>query len=277
MTNIVTVSHLSFEYPDEHVVFSDLSLNVQQGEWLAIIGQNGSGKSTLAKLMDGLLEPSGGQITVADLPVDEEHLGAVRNQIGMVFQNPDNQFVGATVEEDVAFGLENRQVPREQMGPIIEDSLKAVNMLDFRERIPANLSGGQKQRVAIAGIIAVRPQILILDEATSMLDPRGRKEIIALIQTLKQQEDLTVISITHDINEAAVADRIMLLNNGQLVLEDIPDKVLNDSELLKNDGLDVPFASQLTEQLRQAGVDLPDQYLNDEEVIKWLVKLNSKM
>ncbi len=163
------------------------------------------------------------------------------------------------------------------MGPIIEDSLKAVNMLDFRERIPANLSGGQKQRVAIAGIIAVRPQILILDEATSMLDPRGRKEIISLIQTLKQQEDLTVISITHDINEAAVADRIMLLNNGQLVLEDTPDKVLNNPELLKNDGLDVPFASQLAEQLRKAGVSLPDQYLNDEEVIKWLVKLNSKM
>lgn len=277
MANIITVSNLSFEYSDSKAVFNDLSLNVKEREWLAIIGQNGSGKSTLAKLVDGLLEPSSGTITVAGVPVDEDHLEEVRNQIGMVFQNPDNQFVGATVEEDVAFGLENRQVPREQMGPIIESSLHAVNMTGFNERIPANLSGGQKQRVAIAGIIAVRPRILILDEATSMLDPRGRQEIISLIQTLKEQEKLTVISITHDINEAAVADRIMILNNGQLVMEDTPEKVLVNQELLQSDGLEIPFASQLANRLRDAGVELPDQYLDEKGLIQWLLKSNSKM
>lgn len=219
MQNIIEVNKISYNYPERSLLFDNLSLNVREGEWLALIGQNGSGKSTLARLIDGLLVLKSGAITVDGLPVNDENINEIRNRIGIVFQNPEDQFVGATVEDDVAFGLENRQVPREQMHEIVEKSLKSVGMWQFRERIPANLSGGQKQRVAIAGIIALHPKIIILDEATSMLDPQGRNDILQLVRDLKEDNHLTVISITHDIDEAAGADRVVILNQGQIIDE----------------------------------------------------------
>ncbi len=193
----------------------------------------------------------------------------------MVFQNPEDQFVGATVEDDVAFGLENRQVPREQMHEIVEKSLKQVGMWEFRDRIPANLSGGQKQRVAIAGIVALSPKIIILDEATSMLDPRGRQDILDLVYKIKQDNHLTVISITHDIDEAAGADRVIVVNKGSIVEEDKPDNIFGDISKLKSIGLSAPFTSQLIMALKKRGIDSPYQYLNDKRLIAWIKKLVS--
>lgn len=275
MANIITVDHLSFEYNEKTPVFKDLSMAVKAGEWLAVIGQNGSGKSTLAKLIDGLLEFDTGTITVGGLILNYENLAAIRDQIGIVFQNPDNQFVGATVEEDVAFGLENRQVPREQMVKLVEKNLKLVNMWNFKDRIPASLSGGQKQRVAIAGILAVEPQIIILDEATSMLDPLGRQDIIQLIRQLKAERNLTVISITHDINEAALADRVLLLNQGEVVEETTPAQIFEETDKLTHYGLDTPFVVQLAQRLRDQNILIPKQYMDEKELIQWLQTYNS--
>ena len=188
MKDIIQIKNISFNYPEQEKLFNDFSMNIQEGKWTAIIGQNGSGKSTLARLIDGLIVLKSGQIVVDGLTVNDANIFDIRNKIGMVFQNPEDQFVGATVEDDVAFGLENRRVPREQMHQIVEQSLRQVGMWDFRDRIPANLSGGQKQRVAIAGIIALSPKIIILDEATSMLDPRGRQNILKLVNACIETE-----------------------------------------------------------------------------------------
>ncbi len=250
MKDIIQIKNISFNYPDQPILFNNLSMNVHEGEWTAIIGQNGSGKSTLARLIDGLIVLKSGQIVVDDLVVNDDNIFDIRNKIGMVFQNPEDQFVGATVEDDVAFGLENRQVPREQMHEIVEKSLKQVGMWEFRDRIPANLSGGQKQRVAIAGIVALSPKIIILDEATSMLDPRGRQDILDLVYKIKQDNHLTVISITHDIDEAAGADRVIVVNKGSIVEEDKPDNIFGDISKLKSIGLSAPFTSQLIMALK---------------------------
>ncbi len=219
MKDIIQIKNISFNYPEQEKLFNNFSMNIQEGKWTAIIGQNGSGKSTLARLIDGLIVLKSGQIIVDGLTVNDTNIFEIRNKIGMVFQNPEDQFVGATVEDDVAFGLENRQVPREQMHQIVEQSLRQVGMWDFRDRIPANLSGGQKQRVAIAGIIALSPKIIILDEATSMLDPRGRQDILKLVNQIKRENNLTVISITHDIDEAAGADQVIVVNQGSTILD----------------------------------------------------------
>lgn len=275
MKEIIQVNKISYSYPERPLLFNQLSLTVHQGEWLAIIGQNGSGKSTLARLIDGLLVLNQGEIIVDDLMVNDQNIYDIRDRIGMVFQNPEDQFVGATVEDDVAFGLENRLVKREKMHEIVEKSLKNVGMWDFRERIPANLSGGQKQRVAIAGIIALSPKIIILDEATSMLDPRGRKEILKLVRHLKEQNHLTVISITHDIDEAAEADRVIVLNQGKIIDESTPRAIFSHSKRLKEVGLDIPYTAKLIAALVKRGIVAEKSYMDDKELITWIQQLVS--
>ncbi|MCP9331924.1 energy-coupling factor transporter ATPase [Lentilactobacillus hilgardii] len=275
MKDIVQVDKISYNYPDQPLLFDQLSLDVHEGEWLAIIGQNGSGKSTLARLIDGLIVLNEGHITVDGLQVNDQNIYNVRSKIGIVFQNPEDQFVGATVEDDVAFGLENQLFDRSKMHDIVEESLKSVGMWDFRERIPANLSGGQKQRVAIAGIIALSPKIIILDEATSMLDPRGRKEILELVQRLKNENHLTVISITHDIDEAAGADRVVILNYGEIIDENTPRGIFSHPDKLRQIGLDAPYTSKLLAALSKRGVSDEKSYMNDEELIAWIQQLVS--
>lgn len=272
MENIIEISNLSFKYPDQDSLFNNLNLTIEANKWTAILGQNGSGKSTLARLVDGLLVPENGDIRVAGLKVNDKNLLAVRSKIGLVFQNPEDQFVGATVEDDVAFGLENRRIERSEMQEIVKMSLKEVGMWEFRDRIPASLSGGQKQRVAIAGILAIKPQILILDESTSMLDPLGRQEIIQLVKDVKRGDNLTIISITHDIEEAALADRILILDKGVIVTDTTPDSLLNQSEFLSKFELDTPFTTKLVAKLKTLGIDVPDKYMNDEELISWIKK-----
>ncbi|MDH5104735.1 energy-coupling factor transporter ATPase [Lentilactobacillus diolivorans] len=276
MKNIIQVKNISFHYPDKPLLFDNLTLDVHEGEWLAIIGQNGSGKSTLARLIDGLIVLDKGQIIVDGLTVNDQNIIDIRNKIGIVFQNPEDQFVGATVEDDVAFGLENRQVEREKMHEIVKKSLMDVSMLDFRNRIPANLSGGQKQRVAIAGIVALSPKIIILDEATSMLDPRGRNEILDLVYQIKKDNQLTVISITHDIDEAANADRVVILNEGRIIDEETPENIFQNTGQLQSVGLDSPYTSQLLAALKHRGIKPQRSYLNDEELIAWIKQLISK-
>lgn len=276
MKDIIQIKNISFNYPEQEKLFNNFSMNIREGKWTAIIGQNGSGKSTLARLIDGLIVLKSGQIIVDGLTVNDTNIFEIRNKIGMVFQNPEDQFVGATVEDDVAFGLENRQVPREQMHQIVEQSLRQVGMWDFRDRIPANLSGGQKQRVAIAGIIALSPKIIILDEATSMLDPRGRQDILKLVNQIKRENNLTVISITHDIDEAAGADQVIVVNQGQVVEADQPDHIFGDIEKLTSIGLSAPFTSELLSALKKRGIDSHSQYLNDERLITWIKQLISK-
>ena len=273
MTPIISLSHVTYAYPNSDVpALHDLSLTINKGEWVAIIGHNGSGKSTFAKLLNYLLAPDEGEITVNDVVATEENMWTIRDMVGMVFQNPDNQFVGATVADDVAFGMENRGVPRDEMITRVDAALEEVQMMPFADREPARLSGGQKQRVAIASVLALQPEILILDEATAMLDPTGRREMIALVHELKARmgDDLTVISITHDIDEAASADRVMVINDGELVETGLPAEIFANADQLRRFGLAVPFAEQLKEQLRLRGIAVPNEYLTTEGLVTWL-------
>ncbi|MCT0011057.1 energy-coupling factor ABC transporter ATP-binding protein [Weissella cibaria] len=273
MTPIIELSHVTYSYPNSDTpALKDLSLTINQGEWVAIIGHNGSGKSTLAKLLNYLLAPTAGDITIAGTPVTEENMWAIRDMVGMVFQNPDNQFVGATVADDVAFGLENRGIAREEMITRMQAALTEVQMAAFADREPARLSGGQKQRVAIASVLAIQPKILILDEATAMLDPKGRREMIALVHELKTRmgDELTVLSITHDIEEAASADRVVVINDGDLIETGAPAQVFANADKLREFGLAVPFAEQLKEKLRERGIDVPASYLTTEGMVDWL-------
>ena len=273
MTPIIELSHVTYSYPNSDTpALKDLSLTINQGEWVAIIGHNGSGKSTLAKLLNYLLAPTAGDITIAGTPVTEENMWAIRDRVGMVFQNPDNQFVGATVADDVAFGLENRGIARDEMITRVQAALTEVQMAAFADREPARLSGGQKQRVAIASVLAIQPKILILDEATAMLDPKGRREMIALVHELKTRmgDELTVLSITHDIEEAASADRVVVINDGDLIETGAPAQVFANADKLREFGLAVPFAEQLKEKLRERGIDVPASYLTTEGMVDWL-------
>ncbi|GAJ27243.1 ATPase component of general energizing module of ECF transporters [Liquorilactobacillus sucicola DSM 21376 = JCM 15457] len=274
---MIEISDLSFQYPQqESEALSHLNLAVAAGEWLAVIGHNGSGKSTLAKLIDGLLIPKTGTIKIAGVQLTSSTLWNIRKNIGMVFQNPDNQFVGANVEEDVAFGLENQGVPRETMIKRVEAALTDVGMWDFAQHEPARLSGGQKQRVALAGVIALQPKIIIMDEATSMLDPEGRKEIIQLIQNLNKKNGFTVISITHDIEEASLAQRVVVIDDGLLVQDDKPAKVFQRGAALIESGLDIPFSEKLKNEIRNQGIDVPQEYLTEKGMVDWLCQFISK-
>ena len=273
MTPIISLSHVTYAYSNSDVpALRDLSLTINKGEWVAIIGHNGSGKSTFAKLLNYLLAPTEGEIKVNDVVATEENMWTIRDMVGMVFQNPDNQFVGATVADDVAFGMENRGVPRDEMIKRVDAALAEVQMAPFADREPARLSGGQKQRVAIASVLALQPKILILDEATAMLDPTGRREMIALVHELKARmgDDLTVISITHDIDEAASADRVMVINDGELMETGVPEEIFANADQLRRFGLAVPFAEQLKEQLRVRGISVPNEYLTTEGLVTWL-------
>lgn len=229
----------------EDFVLNDVSLTIDKGEWITLIGANGSGKSTLVKTLNGLNVPQEGEVVIDGLELNDENIWTVRQKVGMVFQNPDNQFVGSTVQDDVAFGLENIGLPREEMIHRIDDALERVEMEDYRQIEPARLSGGQKQRVAIAGILALRPEIIVLDEATSMLDPKGRAEVLETVQIIKEESNVTVISITHDINEAARADRIFVMEQGQIKHVDTPEEIFKLGDELIDLGLNVPFGEQL--------------------------------
>ena len=274
--SVVKLSHIEFRYYGSEVnSLTDVSLEIKEGEWVAIIGPNGSGKSTLAKIMNGLLVPAAGQVTIKDLTIDEETVWEARRSVGMVFQNPDNQFVGSTVEDDVAFGLENNGVPRQEMISRIEEALAEVRMSEFKDKEPARLSGGQKQRVALASILALRPDIIILDEATSMLDPNGRQEVIAAIRKIKERFNLTVISITHDLDEASLADRILMMQGGRLVQDKKPEEIFLMGEQLVEQGLDVPFSQKLKDALAARGLDVPDNYLDEEALLTWITPLYS--
>ncbi|MGO3117027.1 MAG: energy-coupling factor ABC transporter ATP-binding protein [Levilactobacillus brevis] len=269
--NIISVDHLTYQYDENQApALTDVSFTVHAGEWLAIVGHNGSGKSTLAKSLDGLLPFTQGSVTVGGITLTPETVWRVREQIGMIFQNPDNQFVGATVEDDVAFGLENRQISRDEMVPRVQAALAQVGMTSFAQREPSSLSGGQKQRVALAGIVAIAPKILILDEATSMLDPQGRIEMLAIVRQLRQQQNLTVISITHDIDEAASADRVLVIDDGRLVDEAVPSQIFERGPQLVEMGLDLPFTEKLKAALRQRGITPPTTYQTAAEMEEWL-------
>lgn len=270
---IVSLKNLSFQYPGNDTdAIHNVSLDIKRGEWIAIIGPNGSGKSTLAKIINGLIVPYAGEVFINQQLLNEETVWEARRAVGMVFQNPDNQFVGSTVEDDVAFGLENNGIPREEMITRIDEALAQVRMSNFKRHEPARLSGGQKQRVALASIIALRPDIVILDEATAMLDPLGRREVMNAIQELKQRFNLTVISITHDIDEASHADRIFVMSEGQLIKQDKPANIFALGDELVGLGLDVPFAQKLKEAMARRGVELPADYLNEEALLEWLTK-----
>jgi len=265
---LIQLENISYQY-DEQLSFAleNVTLNIYEGEWIAVVGHNGSGKSTLAKLLNGLQFPQKGKINVCGVLLSEETVWEIRKQVGMVFQNPDNQFVGTTVQDDVAFALENNGIPREDMVERVKSSLVNVQMDAFLNQEPHNLSGGQKQRVAIAGVIALRPAVIILDEATSMLDPRGRDEILDLVMDLKNKYNMTVISITHDLEEAARADRIVVMNKGKLYREGTPEEIFQMDEELIALGLDIPFPVKLSKLLKEMGVDIKKAHLSEEELV----------
>ncbi len=268
---VVKIENISFKYDEqEGYALKDLSLQVYDGEWLAIVGHNGSGKSTLAKLMNGLQYPLEGTIEICGIRLNKETVWETRKLVGMVFQSPDNQFVGTTVQDDVAFGLENNGVPRGEMVKRVIASLEKVHMEKFLDQEPHHLSGGQKQRVAIAGVLALQPKIIILDEATSMLDPRGREEVLETIRELKGTNQLTVISITHDLEEAAKADRIIVMNRGRLYKEGTPEEIFQMDEELVELGLDIPFSVKISKKLREKGIPLDKFYLSEEELVAQL-------
>lgn len=277
--SLITLENIVYRYhaEQENYILNDVSFNIEKGEWITIIGANGSGKSTLVKTLNGLNVPKSGNVIIDGLELNEENIWDIRQKVGMVFQNPDNQFVGSTVVDDVAFGLENIGMPREEMIVKIDQALQQVGMEKFKNHEPARLSGGQKQRVAIAGILALAPEIIVLDEATSMLDPKGRAEVLSTVQAIKEQYNLTVISITHDLNEAAQADRIFVMEKGKIKYENKPEEIFKLGEELVELGLNVPFVEQLKTELISRGVSLPDDYMTEERLVELLWKYNSKM
>lgn len=277
MKPLIEFKHVSFRYDENGPwVLKDVSFTIDERESVAIIGHNGSGKSTIAKLMNGLLFPQEGEIWINDQRLTESSIWDIRRNVGMVFQNPDNQFVGATVQDDVAFGMENRGVARTVMQERIKSSLKAVNMEKYLLTEPHRLSGGQKQRVAIAGVIAISPKVLILDEATVMLDPRGRKEIMETISRLITEEQLSLVTITHDLQEVTQTDRVIVLNQGEVWMIDQPQAILRNGNKLRDIGLDVPFVTTLSNQLAQRGISLQKEPFTTEEMLEELWTLHSK-
>ncbi|AWH75837.1 energy-coupling factor transporter ATPase [Clostridioides difficile] len=277
MDNIVKVNNISFEYITDEAklkAIDDLSLDVKKGEFVAIIGHNGSGKSTLSKNLNAILMPTEGNILIDGMDTkEEERLWDIRQTAGMVFQNPDNQIVATIVEEDVAFGPENLGIEPKEIRRIVEESLKSVGMYDLRDRQPHLLSGGQKQRVAIAGIIAMRPKCIIFDEATAMLDPSGRKEVMKTIKRLNKEENITVIHITHFMEEAVEADRVVVMEKGKKILEGTPREVFSKIKMLKEIGLDVPCMTELSSLLIEEGINISSDILTVDEMVMELCQL----
>ncbi len=270
----VTFSYDEPESDEQHDVLNGVSLTIQKGEFVALLGHNGSGKSTMAKQFNAMLLPSGGKVFVDGMDtVDESVLYEIRRRVGLVLQNPDNQLVASIVEEDVAFGPENLGVPPAEIRQRVDDALKAVEMYDFRLNAPYKLSGGQKQRIAIAGIIAMQPDCIVLDEPTAMLDPRGRTEVLTTIQKLNRDSGITIILITHYMDEAVLADRVIVMDSGNILTEGTPREVFSQVELLKQHQLDVPQATELIYRLKSSGFSLPDCALNIEECVAALEPL----
>ncbi|GAA0067409.1 MAG: energy-coupling factor transporter ATPase [Clostridium perfringens] len=277
--NMIKSEDLVFKYVNaedqtEKVAINHVSMEVKKGEFLVILGHNGSGKSTMAKHMNALLLPSGGKMYVDGLDTsDIENLWEVRRRAGMVFQNPDNQLVATIVEEDVAFGPENLGVDPKEIRERVDDSLKAVGMYEYRKHAPHLLSGGQKQRIAIAGILAMRPKCIVLDEPTAMLDPSGRNEVMKTIKEVNQKFGITIILITHYMDEAAQADRIIVMDKGEKVMEDVPREIFSQVQKIKSIGLDVPQVTELAYELQKEGVDISTEILNIDEMVNALCQL----
>lgn len=275
---LIEFRNVSFRYDEEGPwVLKNCSFSVYRNEWLAIIGHNGSGKSTIAKLMNGLLFPQEGEIIINGKLVNQDTVWDIRKDVGMVFQNPDNQFVGTTVQDDVAFGMENRGFPRSDMLERIDTSLAAVNMEDYRLTEPHRLSGGQKQRVAIAGVLAVSPEVIILDEATAMLDPRGRHAIMNTVSAVQKKHQLGLITITHDLQEVVQAERVIVMNQGEIWREAVPRDIFLEKDDLQRIGLDLPFVALLAGELKDLGMQVTGEPMNHDELLEDLWTLHSKM
>ncbi|MDE5569905.1 MAG: energy-coupling factor transporter ATPase [Ruminococcus sp.] len=278
MSNIIEIKDLHFSYDSSGEnpveVLKGINLNIQEGEFVAVLGHNGSGKSTLAKHINAILVPTSGKVIVNGIDTaDENRLFELRQCAGMVFQNPDNQIVSSIVEEDVAFALENLGVPYEEMRRSVDDALKAVNMYDYRLHSPAQLSGGQKQRVAIAGIIAMQPKCIILDEPTAMLDPQGRREVMAVIKKMNREQGVTIVLITHYMDEAAQCGRVVVMDKGKVVLDDTPRAVFSHVDEIKKIGLDVPQVTELAWELRKAGINISSEIITEQECVEALKNL----
>lgn len=267
----IELKDISFSYDDNTLVLDNLSLTIEEGQMVAILGHNGSGKSTLSKIIMGLLDPKSGEVIVDGVKYEGDDFDNIRGKMGIIFQNPDNQFVGVTVQDDIAFGLENRRVPREEMIERINKYSKAVNMEEYLLTNPENLSGGQKQRVAIAGVLAMETEVIIFDESTSMLDPKGTKEINQMIKKLKTLENKTIISITHNLEEAVYADRVIVLNEGKIVLDGTPQEVLKEKDTLEASGLKLLDGISLVNELNNLELN------NKKELIDTIWELTFKM
>lgn len=285
--NIISAQKVEFHYNNEYEenetpkpvkqVLKGVSLDIPRGGFTAVLGHNGSGKSTIAKHMNAILLPCGGKVWVDGIDTcDEEKLFDIRRRVGMVFQNPDNQIVATIVEEDVAFALENMGVPPDEMRERVDDALKSVGMYEYREHSPHQLSGGQKQRVAIAGIIAMRPECIVLDEPTAMLDPKGRKEVLKTIRKLNADFGITIILITHYMEEAALADRIVVMDNGEIIMDGVPHEVFSNVELMKKVGLDVPQVTELMYLLGKSGLPSDTHIIDEDECVSALLELLRK-
>ena len=275
MTNILEVKNVTYEYTDEEKTFAavkNLSLNIERGSFTVILGHNGSGKSTLAKMLNGLNKPTSGDVFADGINTkDEKTEIEVKRKVGMVFQNPDNQIIASIVEEDVAFGPENLGIPPKEIEKRVEDALKAVDMWEFRKSTPHHLSGGQKQRIAIAGIIAMQPECLVLDEPTAMLDPKGRAEIISTLHRLNRDKGITVVLITHYMEEAENADRVIVMNDGEIIADDKPKVIFSDVERLKKVGLDVPQTAELLYNLKKNGFAVDTHALSIKEAAEQII------
>ena len=284
MDSIISAKNVRFCYANDFddktppkVILDNISLEIRRGEFLAVLGHNGSGKSTIAKHFNAILTPQEGKVIVEGMDTsDENKLFDVRQHVGMVFQNPDNQIVATIVEEDVAFALENLGVEPNEMRERVDEALKSVGMYEYREHAPHQLSGGQKQRIAIAGIIAMRPDCIVLDEPTAMLDPNGRKEVLKTIRRLNKEYGITIVLITHYMDEAAQADRIVVMDGGKVIMDDIPSNVFSNVELMKKIGLDVPQVTELMFILGQNGFDTDTHIIGEEECAEALMKLMKK-
>ena len=273
---MIEVKNLTFSYDDTKTTIDDISFSVEEGSYTTIVGHNGSGKSTVAKLLAGLLEKKSGEIYLGGLELTAANLTKIRSLIGIVFQNPDNQFIGSTVRDDIAFGLENHCVPQAEMDEIINTNAARVKMTKYLDHEPTRLSGGQKQRVAIAGVLAMKPKILIFDEATSMLDPQGKDEIKKVIRQIHEESSLTILSITHDIDEVAQSDHVIALNKGKIAMSGTPHEVFTDEKKLKEIQLDIPFALKFRNALARRGVQT-DAHITMEGLVKELCRSDSNM
>lgn len=277
MKHQILMENLSYRYTEQgEMVLKDINLGIAKGEFVAIIGHNGSGKSTLAKHINALLIPVNGKLEVMGMDTqDPANVWQIRHKIGMVFQNPDNQLVATIVEEDVAFGPENQGIPPHEIRRRVDEALRQVGLYEYRTHGPHLLSGGQKQRIAIAGVLAMQPECIVLDEATAMLDPRGRQELMEVIRRLNKKEGKTIVHITHFMEEAVYADRVIVMERGKVALEGSPSEIFSKAESLKQLGLEVPLLTQLTQRLREKGVELPD-ILNENEMVMELCRLKSQ-